>query len=141
MSPDARLTQSQAIEAEQKRQFQVISLAQHYALRRGNADGLSYNAPKRDEYAIEETERYEAFDEDALEKATATLTAWQEGDKWTDDAYVRDNLIYSVAGNAIDKQRREEHADDETYWMPTSKEWTPIYTAAAEKVDAIGEPH
>ena len=50
-------------------------------------------------------------------------------------------MIYTFAGNAIDEQRQEEHADDETFWMPTAEEWTPIYTAAAEKVEtALGLP-
>ena len=39
--------------------------------------------------------------------------------------------------NAIAKQREEQHSDDEEYWIPTPKEWTEFYSAAAEVVDAI----
>lgn len=137
LSPDARLTQAQSIEDEQEREYRVSSLANHYAMRRGNAAGLSYGDPKRDELLDEESKRCEALDDDALKKATTTMTAWEENDKWSDDAYVRDNLIYMFARNAIEKQREEEHADEEEYWTPTPEEWTEFHTAAADVVDAI----
>ena len=49
----------------------------------------------------------------------------------------RDNLIYMFARSAIEKQREEEHADEEAYWTPTQEEWTEFYAAAADVVDAI----
>jgi len=104
---------------------------------RGNAEGLSYVDPKRDQYLEEETERFEAFDSDALDDAATSLTAWEENDKWADDAYVRDNLIYTFVDHAIDEQREAEHSHDEEYWMPTPEAWTEFYAAAAETVDAI----
>jgi len=137
LSPDARLAQAQSIDAEHERQYRVLILAGHYARRRGDAACLSYGDPKRDELLNEESQRYEALDDDALKKATATLKAWEENDKWSDDPYVRDNLIYMFARNAIAKQREEEHSDGEEYWTPTAEEWTEFHTAAAEIVDAI----
>lgn len=136
LSSDERLAQLQSIEAEQEREYRVSILADHYAVRRGDAAGLAYDDPKRDEFLNEEYERCDAFDDEALNKATTTLTAWEENDKWSDDAYVRDNLIYMFVGNAIAKQREEEHSDDE-YWMPSTKKWAEFYTAAAEVVDTI----
>lgn len=137
LSPDARVTQSRTIEAEQEREYRVSNLANHFAMRRGDAAGLPSDDPKRDEFRKEESKRHQALDDVALEEATTTLTAWEEDGKWSDDAFVRDNLIYILLRDAIMTQRVEEHSEDEEIWVPTQEEWTEFYTAAAEKVDAI----
>lgn len=127
----------QDADAALERGATVLALADHHTERRANAAGLLTYGDGWWVMQGEEEARLNALSPEALEAERAALEAWENGEKWADEAFIRDQLIYVRVQDPIaDWYVEQDAAEDEDRDLP-DEVWKDIYTKAAADVDAM----
>lgn len=103
-------------------------LARHFATRRADTEGMPYDDSRREELYEQELATCEKMSDEDVDLRTATLDAWEEGQKWSDPAYVRDYLIYAAIDRALE-------GEDGGVVAPAN--WQRLYESASADVAAI----
>jgi len=109
-------------------------LATHRADLRARHMGFSYDDERRDEYWDEEYVNALELSEEELTVALAELDAWEAGEKWADDDYVRGFLIY----DHVDESLAQQEPDDDGEYVPIApKVWRRLYREAENTVNPM----
>lgn len=131
--------------SEEEENAKVIQLAGHYSTLRAHAAGLSYRDEKQTTLFEEEQARFAALSPEEIETELAALQSWEEGERWSDEPYVRHFLIYERVDGAVDQWyeeneppvNEESELDEEDFIELPEADWREIYTKAAAEVDAM----
>jgi len=132
---EERLTQAKELDAARQHRANALTAAEHEAQRTANEAGLWYEDPKREALVEETLPKYEAMPDADLAAEVRRIEAWNDGEKWSDAAHIRNFLIYQHAEKLIDEAGDPEDETDEV----SDEDWQRHYAAAVEHVDAIPE--
>jgi len=133
MSPAERQAEARRLESEDQREARVNQVGWRHAEARARRQGLAPGDDRRQKFFEEERARAEQLAEEALKQEASRAKAWDEGEKWRDEAFVRDELIYTLASSMAQERAAERGGN---YWEVQQEEWAALYKAATAEAEA-----
>lgn len=116
------------------------AVAFHRAMLRTLEEGLDYPAEKApDELYNEELAKLKDMSEDDLFAEARRVEAWNDGDKWNDERFVRNRLIHGLC--TVERDERDAQQEGEGGAGGGSagdqQQWASLRAAAVAKVDPM----
>ncbi|MGB0714461.1 MAG: hypothetical protein ACPGXK_01200 [Phycisphaerae bacterium] len=144
MTDDVRLSTAKELFAAVEVEEMVERLASHNTMLRRLAEAKGPGDESYSSTYDEEQAKLKAESPEVIREQAQALDAWENGEKWNDETYIRNRLVDMKAQSALEEAVPSPDYDledyeraYETYVKKQAEKWGAIHASAVAEVDGL----